>query len=211
MSLAKLLTVIILAVTPIVTAAQLTVARALRSAPFELLAPLPMSTLSSMLDIAESGVDSHVDQNLMLGECKIEHFDSLGISLTTGNSRRLDVYLLPAGHDTVIAVIETLHTSAGPDAHMTLWDRNWHPALKFWKEPKTSGWLSDAGKKNRAVFERNVDFILADYSFNPDSGVLTLTNRTAAVQSSEQQSATQDLMLPMLRYVWTSKGFKPAK
>lgn len=205
------LTVMTLAATPD-AGAQLTAASALRSAPLEIIAPVSGNTLEQLIVFAESGMTSHREQNLMQGDAGITLLEPDHGRMVTGEGRTLDLYLLPAAKgDTVIALIETLQTSAAPDSRLTMWSRSWQPLPRLWTEPKADQWLTDRGKRRRDDFERAVSFMLTDYSFSPAEGVLTLVNRTDSVLSAEQRKAADGLMLPTLHYVWTPKGFKPAK
>lgn len=195
-----------------VVSAQFTAANALSAAPLNVISPLSRETLSNLLQYALNGMTNHKEPNMLHGDAGIARIDSASVTLSTGNSRTLKLFLLPAAKsDTVIVLIETLMTTAGPDSRLSVWDRNWNPLPKFWSEPGTSQWLAKQGKENQLTFRRNVDFIIADYDFNPEAKSLTITNRTDSLLNDEQRQALNGLMLPSLRFLWTPKGFKPAK
>lgn len=192
--------------------AQFTAANALSTAPLNVISPLSRETLNNLLQYALNGMTNHKEPNLLHGDAGIARIDSVSATLSTGNSRTLELFLLPAAKsDTAIVLIETLMTTAGPDSRLSVWDRNWNPLPKFWSEPETSQWLAKPGKENRLTFRRNVDFIIADYDFNPETKSLTITNHTDSLLNNEQRQALNGLMLPSLRFLWTPKGFKPAK
>lgn len=192
--------------------ARLTAADALRAAPFEITAPVSGETLGELLKFAAAGITSHEEPNMMNGDCGITLLESDRAAITTGAGRSLELYLLPAAkNDTVIAMIETLETSAGPDSRVTVYDRSWRPMPKLWREPDSDRWLTPEGQKHRADFESAVPFMLVACRFDPDNATLTLTNRTDAMLSAEQRRASRGFMRAELRFHWTPKGFKPEK
>ncbi len=195
-----------------VVSARLTAADALSAAPLNVISPLSRETLNNLLQYALNGMTNHKEPNMLHGDAGITRIDSVSATVATGTSRELKLFLLPAAkNDTVVVLIETLMTTAGPDSRLSVWDRNWQPLPKFWSEPKASQWLSKQGKENRLIFRRNVDFIIADYDFDPETKSLTIANHTDSLLNDEQRQALSGLMLPSLRFLWTPKGFKPAK
>lgn len=195
-----------------VVSARLTAADALSTAPLNVISPLSRETLNNLLQYALNGMTNHKEPNMLHGDAGITQIDSVSATVSTGNSRTLKLFLLPtAKSDTVVVVIETLMTTAGPDSRLSVWDRNWQPLPKLWSEPKTSQWLAKQGKEERLTFRRNVDFIVAEYDFNPETESLTILNHTDSLLNDEQRQALSGLMFPSLRFLWTPKGFKPAK
>lgn len=165
---------------------------ALRNAPSSLLIPLEQRTVRDLIDYAQAGMLTHTEPNLLGSEARILALDSARVELQTSPGRVLSIQLLPLKKTTVYCVIETL-SGDFTDSALTIYDTDWNPLPKLWQEPAASTW----GK----VDLPEPPIVMAEYSFDPTSGILTLTNT----------SEHREKMLPTLTYVWTAKGFKPLK
>ena len=172
--------------------AELPAAGALRNAPTALLIPLEQRTVRDLIDYALAGMMTHTEPNLLGSEARILALDSAKVEVQTSPGRVLTIHLLPLKKKTVYCVIETLGGDF-TDSSLTLYDSDWTPLPKLWSEPAASAW----GK----IDSQEPPIVMAEYSFDPTSGILTLTN------TGEER----EKMLPFLRYVWTAKGFKPLK
>lgn len=170
--------------------AYFSVADAVVSAPASVRGSLSAEKLADLVEYARAGMLTHTEKNAAGSEARIWVLDSLRAELQTSPGRMLTLQLLPVKNDTVIAVIETL-TSQEPDSRMTVYSRDWTPQPKLWKEPKPSEW----GKVDP------LPILLVEYTYSPEEGVLTLTNR----------SEDKDKMLAGMCYKWTPKGFKRLK
>ncbi|MBD5425808.1 MAG: DUF3256 family protein [Bacteroides sp.] len=182
-----------LAVAPFSTLmAETTATGALRSAPSELLAPVSRRTVRDLIDYAHAGMMTHTEPNILGSEARIMALDSAMVELQTSPGRTLTIHLLPLKADTAFCVIETI---AGDftDSHLTVYSSDWTPQPKLWSEPQASAWGTVNGNE--------APIIMAEYTFDPSTGILTLVNT----------SELRDQMIPALRYRWTAKGFKPVK
>ena len=179
---------------------EITIKDVLRSVPDSIVIPLTRSVLSDLIEYFEVSQNEKTLANELRGEAQILEMDSIHAKIKTGNARTLTFNILTTKSDTVFAVIETLETPIN-DSQLTIYDNRWEPQTKLWKEPKSKDWLNDYGKKNRADFEHEVPYILAEYTIDPITSILTLTNR----------SKENKFMLSELRYKWTKKGFKIIK
>lgn len=168
------------------------VAGVLRSAPAQLLMPVGGRALRDLLDYASAGMLSRSVLNIAGREASILAIDSTRVELQTGPGRVLTVQMMPLKKDSVICVIETLKSDFA-DSQLKVYDRNWQPLPKLWAEPAPSAW----GK----VDAQEPPIVMAEYSLDPASGILTLIN------TSEER----EKMRPTLRYQWSTKGFKPIK
>lgn len=154
--------------------------------------PVGKRAVRDLLDYASAGMLSRSVINGMGGEATILAIDSTRIELQTNPGRLLTIQLMPLKKDSVICVIETLKSDF-PDSQLKIYDRNWQPLPKLWTEPVPSAW----GKVNA----QEPPIVMAEYSLDPRSGILTLTN------TSEERAK----MRPTLRYQWSTKGFRPIK
>lgn len=180
--------------------AEITVKNAVRSMPYDMILPLSQSTLSDLIEYYEAAQYAKTLPNEFKGEARIKELGPTHAVIQTGTARELTLILLETKSDTVYAVIETLETPT-KDSRLSIFSSDWQPSAKLWKEPKAKDWLNSYGKKNRKAFEQEVPYILAEYDFDPESGILTLTNR----------SKENKFMRSALRYKWTAKGFKLLK
>lgn len=172
--------------------AELPAVGALRNAPSALLVPLEQRTVRDLIDYALAGMMTHTELNLLGSEARILALDSAKVELQTSPGRVLTLHLLPLKKKTVYCVIETLGGDFS-DSSLSIFDSDWNPMPKLWSEPAASAW----GK----IDSQEPPIVMAEYSFDPASGILTLTNT----------GEDREKMLPTLRYVWTDKGFKPLK
>lgn len=165
---------------------------ALRNIPSQLLLPLEQRTVRDLIDYAQAGMMDHTEPNLLGSAARITALDSTHVELQTSPGRVLSIRLLPLKKSVVYCVIETLKGDFS-DSALSLYDTDWNPLPKLWQEPAASDW----GK----VDLPEPPIVMAEYSFDPTLGVLTLTNT----------SEHREKMRPSLTYVWTAKGFKPMK
>ncbi len=155
--------------------------------------PVGERAVRDLLDYASAGMLSRTVINGMGTEASILAIDSTRVELQTGPGRVLTVQMMPLKKDSVICVIETLKSDF-TDSQLRIYDHNWllMPKLsKLWTEPAPSAW----GK----VDSQEPPIVMAEYSLDPKSGILTLTN------TSEERAK----MRPELRYQWGPKGFRP--
>lgn len=169
----------LLTLLPSALSAQLTAEKALLSMPGRLLAPVSAAELTREMS------------------SRLNRLSDTGIELKADSGYTLQLHLLPARKDTVIAVIETIDTPI-PDSRLTLYSRSWSPLPALWTEPQASDWLTPAGRKDRAAAVESAPFILAEYLFDATAGILTLKNRTE----------NQSYLIPELKYRWTPRGFR---
>lgn len=170
--------------------ADFTAADALISAPQAIRGSLSASTLADLVEYARAGMTSHTEKNALGEDARIWKLDSVHAELQTGVGRLVSINLLPLKTDTVVAVIETLH-SQQPDSKLSIYSRNWSPISRLWVEPKPSEWT-------------RVDplpILLIEYVFSPENGILTLINH-----SEEKEN-----MVSEMHFKWTDKGFTKIK
>jgi hypothetical protein len=189
--------------------ARFTVVDAFKRAPVRVMPLLNDNTRLDLVDYFRAGQADHVEQNSLGGEARITQLSTDYMSLQLGEVERLDMFLLPAGNDTIIGVIQTLQTPVA-DSNFKLYNQQWS-RLRGLDEPEIADWLSAAGKKQRQAVEESVGFMLVSYEFDPTTRRLTLTNHTAEWLDEQTAAAVQLLMLSSMSYEWTGHGFKKTK
>lgn len=173
----------LLAAAGIPVGARLTVQSALRTMPFETSAPVDPVVMAKVLD---QRVPGHAETTVLGGEARLVSLDSLSGKLQTGKGRTLDLHLLPAAKDTLIALIETID-SPQPDSRLSVFDRNWKLKWKF------------APTAPQSAPEGSVMF--GEMVYTPASAALTVDWREAG----------NDSITAREQYVLTPKGVKRAK
>jgi len=124
------LIVLSVALMPLAGAAR-TVADFFASEPGKIFTLLTRTHRLDMVDYFLNGQSVAV-QNNMQGPTHLVEMDSAYLKLQESGSKVVEMRLLTAGRDTVIAVIETVMTPVA-DSRLTLWNTNWEPAKKAGK------------------------------------------------------------------------------
>ena len=99
----------------------------------------PLLTRTNRLDLVDyynSGQKVAMANNLA-GESRFIELDSTFLKLQTSGSKVLEMSMMTAGKDTVIAVIETVMTPV-PDSRITFWNTQWQQYVRtstFFKAP----------------------------------------------------------------------------
>lgn len=179
---------------------QFTAEKALLSAPLQVTAPMLPDTARDLMDYAHEGRLNHPLRGAFGAQSRLVSVAPMQLVAQPDSAQTLTLTLLPMKGDTIICAIETLQSTAA-DSRLTLYSRQWQPLPKLWIEPGIKDWLNDAGLRNRQKAEDSAPFIMAEYSLDPATGILTIYNRTE----------NQQYLKPFLRYQWNGKAFKPLK
>lgn len=206
-----LLTVATIILTALSAVGQLTARKAFTEAPAKIIPLLDRNTRLDMLDYFDAGIERASD-NALKGKSQINSLSDNAISVKITDASTIDIIILPAGSDSLIAVINTVATPA-PDSKLTVYSRNWESNLtpSTFAKPALKDWLSAEGRKNSNEVESLVPFLLIGYSYNPSTATLTLTNNTASFLSPDIYTMVEPFLLPELKYNWNGRKFNPAK
>lgn len=198
-----LLLLIVLAGAVLPANAQLTAADAFVNAPRNVFPLLDKTTRLDMIDYYNSG-SATPSTNQMQGKSRITEMTpgSIKISMTDASSYQLA--LLPAGNDTVIALISTVATPA-PDSNLAFYTSDWTAmtAADIFSKPTLKEWLTNGGKPDDV--EGLVPFLLVSYDYNPQTTILTLTNNTKQFLSDDVYDIVGSYLLPQINYKWDGK------
>lgn len=160
-----------------------------------------------MLDYFAAGQE-HPVANIYSGRSRLLRADSAAVSVEVAHGVVVDMYVLPAGRDTVLMVVETVELPQ-KDSNIAFYGADWRP-LKKSPLPKyvLSDWLSLAGSKERDEVERRLPFILAQAVYNPDTQVLRLSNTMDEyfVDDEDKAFVAQNLR-KSLAYTWKNGKF----
>lgn len=191
--------------------AQLTAAQAFVAAPRQVFPMLDNNARLDMIDYFNSGMATGT-ANSLKGKSRIAALSTLSMSISMTEASDYQLALLPAGSDTIIAVITTVATPA-PDSKMALYTKDWNTNLtaKAFRKPALNDWLSADGRKNAREVETTVPFLLISYAYDPATAQLTLTNNTRAFLSDDIYQSIEPYLLDTLVYRWDGKRFAPQK
>lgn len=188
--------------------AQLTAAKVFADAPQSLFPLIDRNTRLDMIDYFNSGMETPSANNLG-GKSRITAMTPQSIDIEMTDASTYGIALLPAGSDTLVAVINTVATPA-PDSRLSIYSRDCQTNLtsRTFKRPGLADWLTDEGRKNSSEVEALVPFLLISYAYDPATSTLTMTNNTGQFLSADVYELVEDYLLPSLTYRWNGKKFE---
>lgn len=191
--------------------AQLTATGAFTKAPRQVFPMLDNNARLDMVDYFNSGMTTP-STNALKGKSRITALAPLSMTISMTEASDYQLALLPAGSDTIIAVITTVATPA-PDSKMALYSKDWtaNVTAKTFNKPLLRDWLTADGRKNSDDVESLVPFLLISYSYDPGTAILTLTNNTGSFLSEEIYETVRPYLFSELTYRWDGKKFAPVK
>lgn len=191
--------------------AQTTAASAFVDAPKSVFPLLDQSARLDMLDYFNSGM-SNPTTNALDGKSRITSATPARLEISMTDASTYQINILPAeGGDTLVALISTVATPA-PDSRMSIYSRDWSTNLtgEVFARPRLADWLTSEGKKRSGEVEALVPFLLVSYSYDPATGLLTLTNNTSRFLSADVYEIVEPCFRKALVYKWNNKKFVPA-
>lgn len=199
-------TLALAAAAPLQMAAQATAA--FTDAPEGVFPLLDRNTRLDMIEYFASGM-ANASENRIGGKSRVTAVTPMSVEVEMTEASRYQLALLPAGSDTLYAVITTVLTPA-PDSRLDLYNSHWEklPSENFFTKPALADWLTPDGRKNYGEVETFVPFLLIGYAYTPENNTLTLTNNTRAFLSDDIYSIVGGNLLDTLTYVWNGKRFR---
>lgn len=209
--LQKFLTVLVMlmACVPMLRA-QLTAEQAFADAPSSIFPLLDKNARLDMIDYFKSG-SSTPSQNAFQGTSRITSLTPEKVSISMTDATKYDIIVLSKGGTPIIGLIQTVATPA-PDSHITFYNASWSQLGDQLFTPPTMGdWLTAKGEKDPSQVKNLVPFMLASYSYDPSTSVLTLTNNLKQFLSADIYSMISSDLHPSLTYRWNGKVMQPVK
>ncbi|MDE6328152.1 MAG: DUF3256 family protein [Duncaniella sp.] len=182
-----------------------TAADAFVSAPSSVFPLLDKNTRLDMLDYFRNGL-STPSNNLMQGTSVITALEPASVKVKMTDSSTAQVVVLPAGSDTVIALISTVATP-GLDSTISFYDKDWRPLDngRYFSKPGWKEWIQPGGNMDDVIMQ--TPFMLASYDYDPASSTLTLTNNLSKFLDADIYDMISGSLRPKLTYLWTGKKF----
>lgn len=146
------------------------------------------------------------------GSARMVRADSAVVTVQTARGCVVDLYVIADRKDTTLMVVETLSLPQ-KDSRVKFYNADWQPIATIVLPAYTlSDWLTEAGRKSRAEVERRIPFVLAVASFNPETGVLCLTNTLEGYFPDEDDKAfVAEMVRKSLLFRWNKGKFKLQK
>lgn len=206
-ALRNLIAAALLILSAIPAPAQLTAAKAFTTMPGKLMPLLDRSTRLDMIDYFNSG-SSTPSKNSMAGQSSIRELTPQSVVVQISPASSCEIALLPAGSDTLIAVINTVATPA-PDSKLHVYSSDWSRDLtaQVFTAPELSDWLTSDGRKNISTVETMVPFMLSGGKYDPATNSYELTNNVSQFLTEEVYKPLSGYFQPKLVYKWNGKRF----
>lgn len=205
-----IMTVVMVACIPASVSARITAADVFVNAPVGIFPLLDRNTRLDMIDYFRSG-STTASANRLSGQSRVTRLSDDNIVIELTEASRCQIAVLPASGDTVIAFVKTVDTPV-PDSRLTFYATDWKEIDKpFFQEPVLTDWLTREGEKNRKDAEAAVPFVLAEYSYEPETRRLVLTGGMQKFYSPEEYDRVKAYLKPSLSYLWTGKKMKLEK
>ncbi|MDE6196255.1 MAG: DUF3256 family protein [Muribaculaceae bacterium] len=189
------------------TAAARTAADFFLDAPAALLPLLDRNTRLDMIDYHANGFQTP-SKNLFNGQSRITSSDDCRIEVQLSRDAAMQIAVIPSKSDTIIAVIETVHTPV-PDSRITLYDTAWKPLRRQPAMPDAKAFIEPARRAEAAAMPMPpMCFVRADY--NPATGLFTFRNSTVAYYAESDRPEILELMRGTVDMRYNGKRFVEA-
>lgn len=189
-------------------AGALNVADAFVKAPRSVIPLIEETTRLDMIDYFNAGSE-RASRNILYGKSRITSLTPDHMTVETTAASTLEIVALPAGSDTVLAVISTVATPV-PDSKLTLYTSSWEPLdPKRFSPPGIEQWLAPGASRDEV--EALLPFMLSSCSYDAASQAFVFTNRSAEFLSDEVYEPVKPLLRDTLTYEWDGKRLTPRK
>lgn len=188
-----------------------TAADLMAKAPRSVIPLLANDTRLDMIDYFNSGMTTP-SANIMEGKARVTAMNDRSVTFETTSASSYQIALLPAGNDTIVAVVRTIMTPA-PDSDIALYTTSWQPlnTSRYFTEAGIEQWLTREGMRNRRDIADKIPFMIASFIYDPESATLTATQALEQYLSAEDYTEVKKFVKPSIIYKWTGKRFKPVK
>lgn len=146
-----------------------------KSAPDSAIRLLPQATRLDMVDYFNFG-STHSSSNAFNGLAMMKAVSDKTMSFQVDKDVTMQLVVLPAKNDTVIALVTTISTPA-LDSSIEFYDTEWKPLRRPpFAFPAYNAWLTPEGLGDKVKVEMYLPFIPVSASFDPEGNTLLLTN-----------------------------------
>ncbi|MCM1021412.1 MAG: DUF3256 family protein [Muribaculum sp.] len=193
--------------------ARTTAAGAFANAPASVFPMLDRNARLDMIDYFASGSDTPT-RNQLGGKSRITAMDSDAVTIEMTDATVYQLALLKAKNDTIVALIHTAKLPA-EDSELTFYSLDWRPLdnsrQPYMPELKADEWLVSPSKASRELLAEKVPFMLAEYTYDSKTGLLTVNNRLNKFLSDDDWNLVKPIIVKQLTFVWNPQKAKFVK
>lgn len=180
------------------------------TAPDRVIRVLPQSTRLDMVDYFNYG-SSRASENYFGGEARVKGISDAVITVEIDKDVELQLAVLPAKNDTVIAVSTTLLLPVA-DSSLKFYDTSWKPLGKApFQIPTYNEWLTKEGQGHIPEISLHLPFMPVAARFNPEANILLLNNGASEYLSKEQFGKFEPWLIGYMSFDISSARFSPTK
>lgn len=191
-------------------AAGVTPAAVFADAPAAVFPTIDRMTRLDMLDYFNSGSDKP-SKNALAGNARVLSLSDSQITVETSGAQTVEISLLPQKSDTLLVVVTTIKTPVA-DSSVDVYTSAWKPAgTGRFTAPGLEQWMLPEAKDQKEDLENLYPFTLTSATFDPQTGVLTLTNNLGEYLPEIESKGREKLLRSSLSYRWNGKRFDPIK
>lgn len=184
----------------------LTPSVAFADAPASVFPTIDRMTRLDMLDYFNSGSDKP-SKNALAGNARVLSLTDSQIKVETSGVQTVEISLLPLKVDTLLVVVTTIKTPVA-DSSVDVYTSRWQPVRnEMFAAPGLEQWMLPEAKEQKEDLENLYPFTLASATFNPQDGVLTLTNNLGEYLPEIESKGREKLLRSSLSYRWNGKRF----
>lgn len=186
-------------------------ARYFTEAPADVIPLIPKNTRLDMLDYFHAGSD-RPSANEYDGPCFVISEDSLSVTFMNTATTKCQIFVL--NHDSKCPIIGLIQTFDTPtlESAISFYDCQWQPLAKSpLQSPKLDQWLTPEGRKQRALVQESIPFILSKAAYSPRTHAITFTLTLPDYFSEQDKPEALGLLREQLFYQWNGKKFKQIK
>ncbi|MDE6301514.1 MAG: DUF3256 family protein [Muribaculaceae bacterium] len=186
-------------------AAARTAASWFSQAPARVISGVPRTVRLDAIDYFRSGLarDVMADSDTPV---RVTEMTDRTLTFRHGEHTSVQIAVLPAGRDTVLAVVTTVDAPT-PVSGIRFYDRNWEPLPKQpFVMPAFSEWLVPGADAD--VLQATLGFMPATVRFNESADSLIMIN--SGIENA-RLNGVEDSLIPSLTYSVRNAKFRPAK
>lgn len=182
----------------------MTASQAFVDAPVSVFPTIDRLTRLDMLDYFNSG-SQKPSKNSFKGDCRIISASDSQITFSTSDVSEVSLSVIPQKSDTIIMVITTFKTPAD-DSDAKFYTSHWKEIKKgLFLVPQLDDWVKPEARARKDELESLCPFMLARFTYEPSSGILTLTNNVGNLLPEEATSWAGDALKDKIVYRWDGK------
>lgn len=191
-----------------------TIADLFASEPGNIFPLLTRTNRLDMVDYYNSGQTVAVPNNLA-GESRLISLDSIYLKLQASASKVVEMRMMTAGKDTVIAVIETVMTPV-PDSRITFWNTQWQQFVRtgtFFKVPTIDNFITrKMTRELRADLQDAMIFPLIELTFTGEQhDCIQASHGLERFLAPDEFKRFASYLRPTLNYSVKGTKIKPVK